>query len=215
MGQEMLLSQISKYYYLSIIIFLFSLSTAVKSKTIFDYFNYIENLQSFSASFSQYTYNENDSLIKKSNGNIIYKKKSKYILEYLKPNKIKFISDGQFLTTYDEDLEQVIIQSLGNNQNKNIVELITNKNLIDKNFNMKSYTINGENHIKFTPKLKDSKRNILLLVIKNNEILKISFMNDFEQSVTMNFSNFKKNQKFLDSLFRVDYPENFDVIIDK
>ena len=70
----MLLSQISKYYYLSIIIFLLSLSTAVKSKTSFDYFKYIENLQSFSASFSQYTYNENDSLIKKAMGILFTKK---------------------------------------------------------------------------------------------------------------------------------------------
>ena len=211
----MLLNQILKknnYFILALFILL---SSVVKSNTNFDYFDYIDNLQSFSATFSQYTYNQNDNLIKKSNGNITYKKKSKYILEYINPNKIKFISDGQFLTTYDEDLEQVIIQSLGDSPNQNIVNIMTNKKIIDNNFDIKSYSVNGENHIKFIPKSKEAKRNIFLLVIKNNKIMKISFMNDFEQSVTMNFSNFKKNQKFLDSLFNIDYPENFDVIIDK
>ena len=211
----MLLNQILKKKNYFILALFLLLSSVVKSNTNFDYFDFIENLQSFSATFSQYTYNENDNLIKKSNGNITYKKKSKYILEYINPNKIKFISDGQFLTTYDEDLEQVIIQSLGDSSNQNIVNIMTNKKIIDNNFDMKSYSVNGENHIKFTPKSKEAKRKIFLLVIKNNKIMKISFMNDLEQSVTMNFSNFKKNQKFLDSLFNIDYPENFDVIIDK
>ena len=71
----MLLNQILKknnYFILALFILL---SSVVKSNTNFDYFDYIDNLQSFSATFSQYTYNQNDNLIKKSNGNITYKKK--------------------------------------------------------------------------------------------------------------------------------------------
>ena len=40
-------------------------------------------------------------------------------------------------------------------------------------------------------------------------------MNDFDQSVTMVFSDFKVNLGVLDSSFKIDIPENFDVIIDK
>ena len=40
-------------------------------------------------------------------------------------------------------------------------------------------------------------------------------MNDFNQSVTMEFKNFTKNAKILNSSFKIDIPENFDVIVDK
>jgi outer membrane lipoprotein-sorting protein len=40
-------------------------------------------------------------------------------------------------------------------------------------------------------------------------------MNDFDQSVTMIFKDFEKNIEVLDSSFKIDIPENFDVIIDK
>ena len=40
-------------------------------------------------------------------------------------------------------------------------------------------------------------------------------MNDFEQSVIMKFKDFKNNVSVLDSLFKIDIPKNFDVIVDK
>ena len=78
-------------------------------------------------------YNENDSLIRTSTGKLLYKKKSKYILEYNLPNKIKFVSDGKFSTTYDEDLEQVIIQSNLDKNRNNLVDILINEELIKKN----------------------------------------------------------------------------------
>ena len=92
---------------------------------------------------------------------------------------------------------------------------MTDENLIKEKFNIKTYALNNEDHVKFTPKNGKVKRNVFLLVIIDGKISRISFMNDFDQSVTMNFSNFKKNEQFLDILFKTKYPENFDVIIDK
>lgn len=216
MVQEMLLSQIREHKSIFLLLVFFLVFTLeAKAISNIDYFEFINDLKSFSASFKQYTYNENGLLIKESNGSIIYKKKSKYILEYVRPNKIKFISDGQFLTTYDEDLEQIIIQSSNKLSNQNIVDIMTDENLIKEKFNIKTYALDNEDHVKFTPKNGKVKRNVFLLVIIDGKISRISFMNDFDQSVTMNFSNFKKNEQFLDILFKTKYPENFDVIIDK
>tara|TARA_B100001769_G_C22074765_1_gene578685 strand:- start:920 stop:1558 length:639 start_codon:yes stop_codon:yes gene_type:complete len=177
------------------------------------YYNFIDKINTFSSKFIQHTYDENGTIIKKSSGNLIYKKKLKYLLEYSKPNKVKFISDGKFITTIDEDLEQVIIQ----NQKKfygNIFNIFTNKTLIEKNFNLTKSIINNEHYLKFTPIDKDIYYNIFLIVISNDKIKKITFMNDFDQSVTMIFSDFMANEIILDSLFKIDIPDEFDVIVD-
>ena len=202
---------IKKNKYILFLIIIFN----VPSSFAFDYFSYMDNLNSFSTFFKQNTYNDNGLLIKSSEGYLLYKKQSKYILEYKYPNIVKFVSDGNFITTYDEDLEQAIIQSTNNKEKNNIVDIMTNKKLIKKNFTLNTNTIDGEKHIKFKPIDNEIRNNVFLLVIKKNKIERITFMNDFDQSVTMIFKDFEKNIEVLDSSFKIDIPENFDVIIDK
>ena len=202
-----------KFIYFLFIFFIINKNSYSSSN--FEYFNYIKNLKSFTTTFTQNIYKADGEILSKSSGRLTYKKKSKYILEYENPNKIKFISDSQFITTYDEDLEQVIIQSYDGKFKKNIIDIMTNQKLIKKKFDLKTYVINSENHIKFIPLDSNIENNIFLLVINDNNIKEITFMNDFDQSVIMSFSNFKKNIRILDSSFKIDIPENFDVIVDK
>ena len=217
MAQEMLLiknNNITKIFKLLFLIIFLFYQDVYASKN-FNYFKFIKEMNSFSTSFVQNTYDENGLLVTTSNGSLIYKKKSKYILEYKSPNKIKFISDGQLITIYDQDLEQVIIRSVKKSLNKNIIDIFTNEKLINDKFELKIFFKNNENHINFLPINKDIKKSDFLLVVSNNMIKSISFVNDFDQSVIMNFNGFEINVSILESQFKIDIPESFDVIIDK
>ena len=217
MAQEMLLiknNNITKIFKLLFLIIFLFYQDVYASKN-FNYFKFIKEMNSFSTSFVQNTYDENGLLVTTSNGSLIYKKKSKYILEYKSPNKIKFISDGQLITIYDQDLEQVIIRSLKKSLNNNIIDIFTNEKLINDKFELKIFFKNNENHINFLPINKDIKKSDFLLVVSNNMIKSISFVNDFDQSVIMNFNGFEINVSILESQFKIDIPESFDVIIDK
>ena len=181
----------------------------------FDYINYIKKLESFSSSFNQSTYDKDGSLMKKSSGKLFFKKKSMYRLEYTKPNKIKFISDGQILTTYDEDLEQVIIQRTSIDNRNNIVNFMTDTEYLKNKFKLDIYSSKGIDYVEFIPLSKDLENHFFIIALKDDNIIKITFMNDFDQSVTMSFDDFKRNTGILDSIFKIDIPKNFDVIIDK
>ena len=202
-----------KFIFFTLFILIFNCNSY--SSADFNYFSFIKSLNSFSASFKQNTYQNDGSLLSESNGNLIYKKEAKYILEYENPSKIKFVSDGQFITTYDEELEQAIIQSYKNTFKENIIDIMTNEVLIKEKFTLKSYVKEDDYYIKFIPLKSDIEDNIFLLVINNNRIKEISFMNDFEQSVIMKLKDFKNNVSVMDSLFKIDIPKNFDVIVDK
>ena len=202
-----------KFIFFILLFFIFNYNSY--SSTDFNYFSFIKSLNSFSSSFKQNTFQNDGSLLSESYGNLIFKKKAKYILEYKNPSKIKFVSDGQFITTYDEELEQAIIQSYKNTFKENIIDIMTNEVLIKEKFTLKSYVKGDDYFIKFFPLKSDIEDNIFLLVINNNRIKEISFMNDFEQSVIMKFKDFKNNVSVLDSLFKIDIPKNFDVIVDK
>ena len=211
----MYLKNLSTNNFYLFILFCFLTCSKAYSSEEFNYFSFISNLNSFSASFKQGTYKIDGSLFSESSGNLLYKKKAKYILNYKRPNKIKFISDGQFITTYDEDLEQAIIQSYGSKFKENIIDIMTDQALIKEKFSLKHYIKEGDYHIKFLPLKSDIENNIFLLVIRDGKIKEISFVNDFEQSVIMEFENFKKNVRILDSSFKINIPKNFDVIVDK
>jgi outer membrane lipoprotein-sorting protein len=100
-------------------------------------------------------------------------------------------------------------------ENNNIVDIFTNEKLIKNKFDLKILFKNNENHINFSPIDKDIESNDFLLIIRDNMIKSITFVNDFDQSVIMNFNGFKINVSILDSLFKIDIPDSFDVIIDK
>ena len=205
---------IIKIFILLFLLILLFFQNTYASKN-FNYFDFIKKMYSFSTFFIQNTYDENGLLVTTSKGSLVYKKKSKYILEYKTPNKIKFISDGQLITIYDQDLEQAIIRSTKNDKNNNIVDIFTNEKLINDKFELKIFSKNNESHVNFTPIDKDIKNKTFLLVVKDNMIKSITFVNDFDQSVIMNFNDFKINVSILDSQFKIDIPDSFDVIIDK
>ena len=213
------MSLIKNNYIIKIFILLFLLILLFFQNTYasknFNYFDFIKKMHSFSTFFIQNTYDENGLLVTTSKGSLVYKKRSKYILEYKTPNKIKFISDGQLITIYDQDLEQAIIRSTKNDTNNNIVDIFTNERLIKDKFELKIFFKNNESHINFAPIDKDIKNKAFLLVVKDNMIKSITFVNDFDQSVIMNFNDFKINVSILDSQFKIDIPDSFDVIIDK
>ena len=211
----MYLRNLSKNNFFLFIFFCLLACSKSYSSEEFNYFSFINNLNSFSASFKQDTYKIDGSLFSESSGNILYKKEAKYILNYKIPNKIKFISDGQFITTYDEDLEQAIIQNYGNKFKENIIDVMTDELLIKEKFSLKHYIKERDHYIKFLPIKSDIENNVFLLVIRDGKIKEISFVNDFEQSVIMKFENFKKNVRILDSSFKINIPKNFDVIVDK
>ena len=51
------------------------------------------------------------------------------------------------------------------------------ENHIKEKYNIKTYTLDNENHVKFTPKNGKVKRNVFLLVIIDGKISRISFRN--------------------------------------
>ena len=56
-------------------------------------------------------------------------------------------------------------------------------------------------------------RNSFFLKIKDYNILQISFINDIDQEVVMDISNFERNVSIKDSNFKFKIPNNADVLL--
>ena len=111
MAQEMLSLIKKNSFYILLIFILFSHCNNISSNE-FSYRDFLNNLSSFKSKFKQNLFDKEGNLIQKSYGFINYKKSKKFKIEYIMPNKITIISDGDFITSYDHELSQAIISSL-------------------------------------------------------------------------------------------------------
>ena len=212
MAQEMLSLIKKNSFYILLIFILFSHCNNISSNE-FSYRDFLNNLSSFKSKFKQNLFDKEGNLIQKSYGFINYKKSKKFKIEYIMPNKITIISDGDFITSYDHELSQAIISSL--DKSNAFLVYLTDNEYIENNFNYR--TTSKPEHLKIHFKRKEnvvtSGLSSFFLKIKDYNILQISFINDIDQEVVMDISNFERNVSIKDSNFKFKIPDNADVLL--
>ena len=212
MAQEMLSLIKKNSFFILLTFILFSYSNNISSNE-FSYKDFLNNLSSFKSKFKQNLFDKEGNLIQKSYGFINYKKSKKFKIEYIMPNKITIISDGDFITSYDHELSQAIISSL--DKSNAFLVYLTDNEYIENNFNYK-ITAKPEYlkiHFKHKENVVSSGLNSFFLKIKDYNILQISFINDIDQEVVMDISNFERNVSIKDSNFKFKIPNNADVLL--
>ncbi len=212
MVQEMLSLIKKNSFFILLTFILFSYSNNISSNE-FSYKDFLNNLSSFKSKFKQNLFDEEGNLIQKSYGFINYKKAKKFKIQYIMPNKITIISDGDFIISYDHELSQAIISSL--DKSNAFLVYLTDNEYIENNFNYK-ITIKPEYlkiHFKQKENVASSGLSSFFLKIKDYNILQISFINDIDQEVVMDISNFERNVSIKDSNFKFKIPNNADVLL--
>lgn len=154
----------------------------------------ISSITSFEAGFTQtITDDKNKELHYK--GNLIASKPQNARWTYTTPiNKIIYINRYQ-ATVVEPEIEQVIKRNIGSSFD--FFEIINNAKKIDKNSYLAKY-----NDTSFT------------LEVKNDTLVSISYLDQFENSVKIVFEGQRQNQKIDRNIFTPVYPLDFDIIED-
>ncbi len=128
-------------------------------------------------------------------GDMLAKRPNQALWHYSKPvEKSVFIID-KTITVVEPELEQVIIKKL--------------QNTIDILGILSSAKKTSPNH--YTAYYHENSYHIVM----DKKVLKsISYIDAFENSVTLKFSNQKRNHKISEARFNIVIPEDFDVIKD-
>ncbi|MCZ6771905.1 MAG: outer membrane lipoprotein chaperone LolA, partial [Proteobacteria bacterium] len=75
--------------------------------------NYLNGLESFSAAFAQERYDEYGELLETASGRCLVKRPGRFRWSYTSPYLQLIVGDGDTLWIYDEDLEQVTVNPMG------------------------------------------------------------------------------------------------------
>jgi len=154
--------------------------------------NDIKNLKSFQAKFTQtITSNSNDIIEYK--GEVFIKDSGKILWKYKTPVEKNVYIYNNSVIIDEPELEQAIFTQLENEIN--IIQLLKDaKKVANDTY---SSRIDGIKYLIFT---------------KNSKVEKISYKDNLENSIEINFFNIIQNESIEDSIFVFNTPSNYDLI---
>lgn len=158
----------------------------------FSFANVFKNIKSFKADFIQTIKNSSNSNIEYK-GEVFIKNSGKVLWKYKKPIIKNVYINENFVIIDEPELEQAIFTSL--DSKINLIKLLNGAKKITTN--------------KYKAKLYETEYEI---VVKNDKISKISYIDELENQVLITFSNIEQNIQLKDSLFKFTAPKYYDII---
>ena len=152
----------------------------------------IKNLDSFFGNFKQTITSDSKSVIEYS-GKVFIKKSGKILWQYETPIKKNVYIDDNVAIVDEPELEQAIFTKLDNEIN--IIKLLNEAKKVD-----------NENYVSTVNGIKYSIRAI------NDKISKITYKDELDNLVAINFLNIVQNGEISDEIFKFIIPSNYDVI---
>jgi outer membrane lipoprotein carrier protein len=152
----------------------------------------MKNLDSFFGNFKQTITSDSKSVIEYS-GKVFIKKSGKILWQYETPIKKNVYIDDNVAIVDEPELEQAIFTKLDNEIN--IIQLLNEAKKVD-----------NENYVSTVNGIKYSIKAI------NDKISKITYKDELDNLVAINFLNIVQNGEISDEIFKFIIPSNYDVI---
>lgn len=177
-----------------------------------DFFHGLKTLQ---ADFDQQVIGNNRRLIQSSRGHMWIMRPGRFRWDYQVPYRQQLVADGKRFWSYDEDLEQVTVQSAAEVLTATPAMLLSGERPLEEVFTMEDAgSAGGEHAVRLLPKSDDSNLTALVLVFASGSIARIEALDSFGNTTIFSFTNLERNPELDAGIFRFVPPAGADVIGD-
>lgn len=175
--------------------------------------SFFDDLYTLQADFHQEVRDGSNSVQQVSDGKVWIQRPGRFRWDYATPYRQQLVSDGERLWSYDEDLEQVTVQPIGEVLGATPAMLLGGNQPIDSVFTIESLPDDGEQQrVLLRPKGDDSNVTALLLDFSGEVISGIRAEDSFGNITTFTFSNLVRNRDLDSSLFHFEPPAGVDIV---
>ena len=187
-------------------------STHSSEETGFNINNYLNEIQSIQANFKQTIFSSENNVIDYSEGSFLLKKPGKIIWKFTAPSIKKIIVHDQKITTYDADLNQVLIVPFSDRYQSSLANILLKNDSLMSYYQISSETAN-ENAYSVILVQKGSNELFIKMKITVVEMLltKIKLWDASGQSIDIRFDNIILNASLSDASFKFSIPKGADV----
>jgi len=186
--------------------------THSSEETRFNINNYLNEIQSIQASFKQTIFSSENDVIDSSEGSFLLKKPGKTIWKFTTPSIKKIVVYNQKITTYDADLNQVLIVPFSDRYQSSLANILLKNDSLMSYYQISSETAN-ENVYSVVLVQKGSNDLFTRMKITVVEMLltKIKLWDTSGQSIDIRFDNIILNASLSDASFKFSIPKDADV----
>ena len=194
---------------ISLLAFDFTYASEESSFNVNDYLNEILSLQ---ASFKQTIFSPTNDVIDYSEGSFLLKKPGKIMWQFTVPSIKKITVQEQKISTYDANLNQVVIVPFSDRYQSSLANILLNNDSLMSYYQIHSETTNKN---AYSVILVQKKSNNLFTRIKITivEMLltEIKMWDASDQSIGISFDDVIINAPLADAFFEFSFPKGVDV----
>jgi len=174
--------------------------------------DYLNDILSFQANFKQTIFSPENDVIDYSEGSFLLKKPDKIIWNFKTPYVKKIIVNNQKISTYDSNLNQVVIVPFSDRFQSSLANILLKNDSLLNHYQIRSETTN-DNIYSVILVQKGNKNFFRRIKITIFEMLltEVILLGASGQSISINFDDITLNASLSDSSFEFSFPKGVDV----
>ncbi|MCG8380665.1 MAG: outer membrane lipoprotein chaperone LolA [Gammaproteobacteria bacterium] len=195
---------------------LFVLSPVVQASSVDQLEQFIQQLTSLEASFTQTVYDAEGEPLQESTGKVVLKKPGKFRWDYQTPYQQLIVADGEKLWIFDSELEQVTVKKQFEALGQAPIMLLSGDKPLHTQFTLKPLgQREGLAWVELQPIVKDTDFQWVYLGLDNKGIKVMELRDNFNQATQIIFDDLRLNRTVADALFMFTPPSGVDVLGDQ
>jgi outer membrane lipoprotein carrier protein len=148
-----------------------------------------------------------------TSGDFVFARPGRFRWSYTKPYEQLLVADGEKLSIYDKDLNQVTVRKLGDALGSTPAAILFGSSDLDRSFDLKDAGVrDGVAWLDARPKGKDTQFEKISIGFRNGELAAMELRDALGQTTTLEFSNVERNPKVDASTFAFTPPKGADVL---
>ncbi len=171
---------------------------------------FFAGLKTLQADFEQQVVDEDGRLQQSSQGHMWIMRPGRFRWDYEQPYRQQIVADGTRLWSYDEDLEQVTVQTAGEVLTATPAMLLSGEQPLEQVFTLED---DGDS-VRLLPRTDDSNITALNLYLEDGVLRQIMARDSFGNTTTFRFSKLERNPPLSEDLFVFVPPAGADVVGD-
>jgi outer membrane lipoprotein carrier protein len=172
---------------------------------------FVSQFQSARGEFTQSA--SNGSKTTESSGQFVFARPGKFRWTYQKPYEQVIIADGEHLTVYDHDLNQVTVRRLTDALGSTPAAILFGDNSLEKSFQLKDAgTRDGLDWLEATPRSHDTTFERIDIGFRQGELATMQLHDALGQTTRLVFTNVQRNAGVTADTFRFVPPPGADVL---
>jgi len=176
---------------------------------------FVESTHAARGTFVQSVYRANGGRGEESTGDFIFERPGKFRWNYTQPYPQVLVGDGRKLWSYDPDLAQVTVKTMGDALGGTPAAILSGSVDLDKSFTLENGGEgNGLTWATATPRASDSSFASMKLGFDGTRLVGMEIRDNFGQITLLRFTAFEANPTIAPDAFVFTPPAGVDVIGD-